>query len=532
MDAKEPREFMPVVVLVCEHFINEARAAVSELELCGVACASFPARCGRPPVTVEELRQAAAQAAPGPDARTVVFGGCCIDGIESFLTDAEGVSICSTPQCFEVVASKSFVEKLMAEGAFLVTPGWLTQWRQWIDQAGFDRPTARQYFAESMKRIVLLDTGIDSTAAQNLEAFAAFVDLPALQIPVGLDMFKVIVHRRVLMERQTAAGRRAQQNRQQHQQEQADFAMTLDLLSQLPGAVTEKQAFASTASVFTMFFAPGAIVYAEKENHMEPRALCLQRDGSAVDASGQAPRIMQLIETSRLTRGRDHLTLRMASRPGCIRGLEVQSVAFPQYLDRYAHIAQAVGDVCGLAIDNARSHENLVENQKRLHLMATIDSLTGVANRAYFMEKAGEEITRARRYNTGFALVIMDVDYFKQINDNLGHPAGDTVLKAIAAICRAELRDSDFFGRVGGEEFAAILCDAGLEQAITAAERMRQSIASHEFKTDGETLRCTASFGLTAWTGPEDDLTQMFKRADTALYQAKNQGRNRVETGV
>jgi diguanylate cyclase (GGDEF)-like protein len=211
--------------------------------------------------------------------------------------------------------------------------------------------------------------------------------------------------------------------------------------------------------------------------------------------------------------------------------MEVQSVAFPQYLDRYAHIAQAVADVCGLAIDNARSHENLVENQKRLHLLATTDSLTGAANRAHFMEKAKDEITRARRYNTGFALVLMDVDHFKQINDNLGHPAGDAVLKAIAAICGAELRDSDFFGRVGGEEFAAICCNAGLEQGLAAAERMRQSIAFHDFKTEPETLRCTASFGVTVWTGPQDSLAQMFKRADTALYQAKNQGRNRVETG-
>ena len=531
MDVKESRQSIPVAVLVCEHFIREARAAVSELQLCNVECAAFPARCGRPPVTVEELRQAAAQAGQGPEARTVVFGGCCINGIESFLTDADRVSICSTPQCFEVVATKSFVENLMAEGAFLATPGWLAQWRQWIDQAGFDRPTARQYFAESMKRIVLLDTGIDAGAGQNLEAFAAFVDLWALQIPVGLDVLKLFVHRRVLMERQAAAGSRQRQNRQEHQQEQADFAMTLDLLSQLPGAVTEKQAFASTAAVFTMLFAPGTLVYAEKEDHMESRALFLHRDGSAVDASGQAPRIMQLLETTRLTRGRDQLTLRMASRPGCIRGLEVQSVSFPQYLDRYAHIAQAVGDVCGLAIDNARSHENLMENQKRLHLLATTDSLTGVANRAHFLEKAGEEITRARRYNTGFALVIMDVDHFKQINDNLGHPAGDAVLKAIAAICRAELRDSDFFGRVGGEEFAAIFCNTGLEQAIASAERMRQRIASHEFQTDAENIRCTASFGVTAWTGPQEGLTQMFKRADTALYQAKNQGRNRVETG-
>lgn len=528
MDAKESTDAIPVVVLVCQHFIKEARAAISELELTDVGCAAFSARCGRPPVNADEIREAAAQVSPGPEARTIVFGGCCIKGIQSLLSDSDRVSVCYMPQCFEMVASKSFVENLMSDGAFLTTPGWLAQWRQWIERAGFDRQIAREYFAESMKRIVLLDTATDAAAVDNLESFAAFVDLPALQIPVGIDTFKIFVHRWILAERQEAARQRARKDRQQYHQEQADFAMTLDLLSQLPMASTEKEAFASTASVFNMFFAPEAIVYAEKENQSEPRAWLLYANAPAVDVSDQAPRITQLLEKNRQTSGRDHLTLRMASGPGRIRGLEVQNVAFPQYLDRYAQISQAVADVCGLAIDNARSHENLVENQKRLHIMATTDSLTGVANRAQFMEKAEDEIVRARRYNNSFILLLMDVDHFKQINDNLGHPAGDSVLKAIAAICEADLRDSDLFGRVGGEEFAAILCNSDLEQGRVSAERIRQAIASHEFKTDTETVRCTASFGVTAWTGPEDSLTHMFKRADTALYQAKNQSRNRV----
>ena len=528
MDAKESTDSIPVVVLVCQHFIKEAMAAISELELKDVACAAFPANCGQPPIKEDEIRGAAAQAVPGPEARTIVFGGCCINGIQSFLSDSDRVSVCYMPQCFEMVASKSFVENLMADGAFLTTPGWLAQWRQWMDRTGFDRQIAREYFAESLKRIVLLDTATAAEALHNLEAFASFVDLPTLQIPVGIDMFKIFIHRRILMERQDAALQRASKDQQQHHQEKADFAMTLDLLSQLPMASTEKEAFASTAFVFTLLFAPKAIVYAEKENQSEPRAWLLYADAPAVDVSDRASRITQLLEKNRQTRDRGYLTLRMASGPGRIRGLEVENVAFPQYLDRYAQISQAVADVCGLAIDNARSHENLVENQKRLHIMATIDSLTGVANRAQFMEKAEDEIVRARRYNNSFALLLMDVDHFKQINDNLGHPTGDAVLKAIAAICETDLRDSDLFGRVGGEEFAAILSNSDLEQGRGSAERIRQAIADHDFKTDTETVRCTASFGVTAWTGPEDSLTHMFKRADTALYQAKNQSRNRV----
>ncbi|MCF8038642.1 MAG: diguanylate cyclase [Desulfohalobiaceae bacterium] len=523
-----PQQHPEIIVLVCNHFIREAQAAVTELGLQDVCCKTFSSRCGRPPLTWPELEAAAG--AGDQMARTVVLGGCCLSQLECEAPESEQFSVLQTSQCFELIVGKTFAENQIKQGGFLTTPGWLACWRPWMDKSGFDRRTAREFFRESINGIVLLDTGTDDTACQNLEDFAAFVERPAKVMLVGIDVFKVYLHRRILMERQELSRRRAAAWEHNRRQEQADFAMTLDLLSELHKATSEQEAFDKIRTVFDMLFAPRQIVYAEIEAGNPPRVWPLSLGKNSFEPVPAGRRMTETLQNKRLVRSKDGFTIRMASREHVIRGLEVRAVAFPEYLDRYIQIAQAIADVCGLAIDNARGYEKLKDNENRLREMATTDSLTGVSNRAHFMEKAGQEVQRSMRYGTAFTLIILDVDNFKQINDTYGHPAGDSVLIAIAGLCSRELRSSDFFGRIGGEEFAAGLIETNQAEGLEAAERIRQSVAEHEFEGGTKRIRCTVSIGVAAYTCRSDTLEILLKRGDDALYQAKRQGRNRVVT--
>jgi len=519
-----------IIILVCEHYIREARAAVAELGLERVGCAAFPARCARPPVTWEELEAAAGY--PSGDTRTVVMGGCCVNALEcrgqNQDQDKAVFILSQKPQCFEMVAGKTFVENQLKQGAFLTTPGWLAAWRQWVRESGFTQETARDFFKESITGIVLLDTLVDGAAQQNLHAFARFVDRPTVTVPVGIDVFKLALHQHILVERQELSRQRAEASERKQRQEQADFAMALDLLSDLPKATSEKEAFEKTLTVFNMLFAPKNILYAEIEQGEAPRVWLLSGNSRAFDEMEEGRRMARALQENRLIRSERGFTLRMASRENLTRAIAVRDIAFPEFLERYVQIAQAIADVCGLAIDNARSYERLKENEKRLREMATTDGLTGVGNRAHFMEQAAQEIRRAERYNTRFALIILDLDHFKRINDTCGHPSGDAVLKALVALCTAQLRDLDLFGRIGGEEFAAGLIDADLEQGLEAAERIRRNLAEHSFEGEARGIKCTASLGITAYAGSGDSLEQMLRRADNALYQAKARGRNQV----
>jgi diguanylate cyclase (GGDEF)-like protein len=166
--------------------------------------------------------------------------------------------------------------------------------------------------------------------------------------------------------------------------------------------------------------------------------------------------------------------------------------------------------------------------QKEIVQAATIDALTGVSNRRAFMELTERELNRAKRYGLKVALVMVDLDLFKRINDTYGHQTGDIVLKKFCDICEKDLRGTDIFGRIGGEEFAIVLPDTPFAEAQEVIERIRQDIEKTDVQIGKDsTLHFTASFGMTELTDGTD-FDGIFKHADQALYNAKESGRNKV----
>ena len=148
------------------------------------------------------------------------------------------------------------------------------------------------------------------------------------------------------------------------------------------------------------------------------------------------------------------------------------------------------------------------------------------------MGKATKEFSRAKRYNRALSLVMIDVDHFKSINDNYGHATGDHVLTNVGHILGDSLRDSDILARIGGEEFVLLLPDTPKSNAEHVAERMRAQLASTTIKHEAQELNITASFGVAAICEEDDTLEQMLGRADVAMYEAKNNGRNQVKTAA
>ena len=168
-------------------------------------------------------------------------------------------------------------------------------------------------------------------------------------------------------------------------------------------------------------------------------------------------------------------------------------------------------------------NERLLEQAFRLEELATTDSLTGVFNRRKFNELVQAETERARRYGTPLSFLILDIDYFKRVNDALGHEAGDEVLVALAGLLREGLRAVDSLARWGGEEFVALLPAVELDGATQTAERLRQAVRAARLPGD-----VTVSIGVTQYRVP-DSADEVFARADLALYRAKDLGRDRVE---
>lgn len=167
--------------------------------------------------------------------------------------------------------------------------------------------------------------------------------------------------------------------------------------------------------------------------------------------------------------------------------------------------------------------------QEELQRLSTTDVLTQLPNRRAFMDAAEREFSRANRHNLPLALLMADIDHFKRINDVHGHPAGDTVLTAIADRIRVSLRKEDLPARLGGEEFAVLLPETEATRALALAERMRQAVNGTPIAIgDGITLPVTISIGVTTLRHGDDDFANLYSRADRSLYQAKQNGRNQV----
>jgi diguanylate cyclase (GGDEF)-like protein len=163
--------------------------------------------------------------------------------------------------------------------------------------------------------------------------------------------------------------------------------------------------------------------------------------------------------------------------------------------------------------------------EQQIHALATTDSLTGIANRRAFMHALEGEVVRAHRYGESLALIMYDIDHFKQVNDTYGHDAGDDVLKGVARLVKSHVRATDLVARWGGEEFMVLVPQSDIAHARMVAEKLQSLIGAQRFDRVGAV---TASFGV-AVVEPHDDVGALLKKADSALYRAKEGGRNRVE---
>jgi diguanylate cyclase (GGDEF)-like protein len=197
------------------------------------------------------------------------------------------------------------------------------------------------------------------------------------------------------------------------------------------------------------------------------------------------------------------------TQPGAFRTVELQPL-------------ESVADICATAIQNA----HYVERVKQL---AYIDGLTGIFNRRYFEMRIAEEIERSRRFDSGVAVIMVDIDHFKRLNDEYGHLLGDEVLRQVSSVFHQQLRKIDVACRFGGEEFAIVLAQTNAEQALLVADKLRRQVETWQFP--GVPRPVTISAGTACFPDHGTTRDDLVKAADAGLYFAKQAGRNRVCQG-
>jgi diguanylate cyclase (GGDEF)-like protein len=643
-------------LLCCENLRPEVAAAVAAEGWDDVGVAAFPARCGQPPLTWDELRTLLA----ADCTQTVILGRACLHGLDAPPAGWPPVRLHSFEQCFELVAGSTMVADAIARAAYLITPGWLEHWRDHLAEMGFAADGAAEFFHDFARELVLLDTGVRADAAAWLTEMARAVDLPASRLAVGLDYTRQFLGRLVAEWRWT-------EQRQVDASERADLLAAMDFLARLARLTDEGAAIAAIEELFRMLFAPQRLYYLRYRNGAA-------ESGATLPAELRAQAEALRSDWAWTATGSGFI-VRIAHGGETLGAVAADGFAFPSYRERYLNLALSVAGVCGLTIENARAYQHMQETEAALRrsersltlaqsiahighwewdvsseefswsdetyrilgyapqavkpsreaflyavhpddrasleeqlrgagkcgrfdleyrlvlpggavrvirglgeviqygadrqprLIGTLqdlsprepmellgviqditerkelerqleqeahsDPLTGCANRRHFMQQAVLEYARARRYDGVLSVLMLDLDHFKAVNDTHGHPVGDLTLQQLVHVCRETLREEDVVGRLGGEEFAVLLPETGDTRAGEVAERLRLAIERAAVPLpQGAALHVTVSIGVAILEPDDVGIDMVLGRADRALYQAKNTGRNRIVVAV
>jgi diguanylate cyclase (GGDEF)-like protein len=210
-----------------------------------------------------------------------------------------------------------------------------------------------------------------------------------------------------------------------------------------------------------------------------------------------------------------------------------QTITLTNYTEDFDSIVKAFNEMNQKLSKSMVSLDEMkkivAEKTRDLALLSNTDHLTGVANRRALFERGNFELARTQREHNQLTVLLMDCDYFKKVNDSFGHQAGDLALQHVCKICNKEIRDIDFLGRYGGEEFVIILPHCDLKGGVELAARIQNALAEQPLQINNSALHITLSIGIATLCNEQQNFENLIDNADQAMYMAKENGRNRIE---
>ncbi len=487
------------ILVFCEHYQREIEYLNFSERYPDVQFLFFKGPCGQPPQQWEKLKSRLLSN-QNYDLLNVITGGC----IKEIPAENQNTLIYNQRhffQCLNLMVNPALVDYYQQQGCFLVTPGWLRNWPEILRQWGFGRQTAQEFFHESTKKVLMLDTMIDEEASLALYKFGSYLNLPYESVKIGLDYLELFICNIVQKNQLTADKAQQKAARDSDQKELANFAMTLELLNTLTRLRSEGDVIAAIKEMFKMLFAPREVIF---------------RWASDLEAGSGSKEIRQ---------NASGFTLPIWGGSEFLGEIELVGFDLPQYRGKYLNLATRIINICGMAIENAMQYKTIKD-------ISNTDGLTKIANRHRLDQYLQNEWLRMKREKAPLALIMADLDYFKLYNDLYGHLAGDDCLKTVAKVLSEHIhRPSDLAARFGGEEFTVVLPNTDLKGASVVASKIREAVENKKIIHENSPVSdfVTVSLGVTA-TVPENSikLEDFLATADKLLYRAKKEGKNRV----
>jgi anti-anti-sigma regulatory factor len=359
-----------VGLMVCKNFERELITVLEAEQPHDVILLRFPVQCEPPGLSWETLAKVIAA---GGDAcsQIHILGGSCFVRLAALPPELQArCRVHHLEQCLEMVAGRQLIEEYQAQGAYVLTPGWLARWRLTVKRWGFEPEMARMFLTESATKLLLLDTGVDEQSGQHLQEFADFAGLPAETVPVGLDYLRLFVRDIVLAWRLEHEKAAARDTLTRANQSSASYSMALDMIDAMAGFTSEEKVIASIIDLFTLLFSPLSVIYASLASG-EPDRLWHNTPNWETDEGVIKSRLRKFKGGHEWTEKGNGFRVRIVYNHEELAMVEVEEIAFPEYKQLYLNIALGLVKVCGLAVNNARTYQALKKTFQTIEELST-----------------------------------------------------------------------------------------------------------------------------------------------------------------
>ncbi|WLE99286.1 MAG: HAMP domain-containing sensor histidine kinase [Candidatus Electrothrix communis] len=352
--------------VVCENFFPEIQAAVRQQGLTDVEVRSFPSHCSSAPIKWSELVDIVRSSWADT---VVIFGSYCLRELGA---PPEGFSRCQIhqkEQCHHLLCSPTLVDAVQQNGTYLLSPGWLSCWRRHIATWGFDRPTAMEFFGESLRKLLLLDTGTDLDSERHLAEFGSFLQLPTEILPIGLEFLGLSLSHIIADYQQQKIIRQ----KEEVERQAAESAMTLDLIRMVTRVKSKSEVVSAIIDLFTMLFDPKKIYFIPVSNaevHFDQVSDLPPEEQLQAQQFYARPERYFL-----LNKEQGSFLLRIGRKEGTSALLLVSQVTHPLYINQYINTALAISEVCALSIKHVQTLRELVRTS---HLAGKAEVATEV----------------------------------------------------------------------------------------------------------------------------------------------------------
>ncbi len=481
---------------VCENFYPEYQAVIDKEKIEEIELYVFPAICdhkGRKNELKEMLNST------NHDNSILACSKLC--DARNLLPEDAKIEVEATNYCFSHLVCDEFLDYLTAQGSYIISTGWLNEWRKHIRAMGFDKYTARKFFQETSKKIVFLDAKIEENAENYLEELSSYIGLPHLIVPVELEALRLMLKSKVYEWRLKKTKEKSSATINELRSQSAEYSAVFDMLGKISTFTSKREVIGKIKELFLMVFGAQDFNFWGTNTNFTPSEL--------EDFKSSEDRYV-------IFRDQNRFCIKVTWDEVLYGIIDASGFMFPQYINKYFNLAVEVAKFCGLVLHNNEQYQIILESEKELKYLSYHDSMTGLYNRTYVNQVLADKV------NDKETIVFMfDIDKLKYVNDNYGHAEGDRLIQRFASILNNCFREQDVVARIGGDEFFAIMYDSSEEIAKSIKQRIFKSIEIDNQKMSDENLELSVSIGYAIKENEDATVEDLMKKADELMYENK-----------